>query len=248
MTLSKLHRSLLRAAILLAFAGMVVSWWLRGTGGATVEARTNGEATRSAGSPAGGADAIAAAEEFKAYAAKLRAQGCPEKTVRELVASRITAAFESRRVALHNRPRRGDANADKIGTQTENLNREQGKLIAQLVGGEPPRAGTGRIREHSVRADENILATQVQMPAVMAEAMPATVKTSQQAAEWEKLRDDFLKAVGGDNQDPADPHYRRRWAAAESEADRQFRLVFGEIAFMQLKMQAQHEAILRGQE
>ena len=248
MTLSKLHRWLLRAAILLAFACMVVSWWLLRTGGATVEARTNGEATPSERSAAEGADAIAAADEFKAYAAKLKAQGCPENTVRELVASRITAAFESRRVALRNQPRRGDANADEIGTQIESLNREQGMLIAQLAGGEPPRARTGRMREHSVRADENILARQVQMPAVMAEAMPATVKTPEQAAEWEKLRDDFLKAVGGDNQDPADPHYRRRWAAAESEADRHFRLVFGEIAFMQLKMQAQHEAILRGQE
>src|SRR5262249_5302059 len=77
-----------------------------------------------------------AAQELRAYTAALTAQGVPEKTVRERVASRITAVFESRRMAIRNQSRRAGADLSAIETQLNAVGREQGALIAQLVGAE----------------------------------------------------------------------------------------------------------------
>lgn len=195
----------------------------------------------------GAAEGKTHANEFQQYAAALRAQGHPEKTVRELTASRITAAFQIRRTALRSGAWRGNEEAADIQSELDALGREQGALIVRVLGTEEQPAP--EVTAEAV-ASETLPGGgegQVLMPAVMAEAMPATVQTGEQAADWEKLRGDFVNAIGGASQDPAAPQYRKRWVQAQSEADRQFRLMFGDNAYVAYQMKAQEEARLRQQ-
>jgi hypothetical protein len=195
----------------------------------------------------GAVDGKTHAGEFQNYAAALRAQGCPDKTVRELVASRITAAFQTRRTAIRKQSRQDNTPGAAIQAELDALNREQGALIERLFGAEEPAAAMTNAEATPATAVPNGIERAPLMPAVMAEALPATVSTAEQAADWEKVRYDFVNAIGGPNQDPADPQYRKRWTSAESEADRRFRLLFGDTAFVQHQLKAQQEALLRKQ-
>jgi len=123
------------------------------------------------------------------------------------------------------------------------LTREQNALVAQFAAPEEQPASQTAIAETAPAGPEK----QILAPAVIAEALPATVKTEEQAATWDKLRNDFVTAIGGENQDPASPAYRKRWAHAQSEADQRFRFQFGDTAFVQHQLQAQREAMLRQQ-
>ena len=265
MTLSKTQRWLLLSAILFALPVLAASWWMlasdsaetpaagspAGLGNDGIAGNTASHAT-AAGRPRmalalGNSEAKPEADTFRSYTAEMKSQGFPESTVRELVASRVTAAYEARRVAIRNESRRGAADAAEIRHQLDALNREQGALIAQLVGAEPVADASKEADALAADAAQSGDDSQILMPAVMADAMPATVKTEEQAAAWAQLRDDFVKAIGGENQNPASPQYRKRWVQAESEADQRFRLMFGDNAYVQHQLQAQQEARLRGQ-
>ena len=267
MSFSKARRWLLLSATLLSLPVVLASWWMLSSGKPVArdrEAEGHGERLHS-GIGAGDAATDAAAErqlrmtdaqgtteaksdtdDFRAYAAGLKAQSFPETTVRELLASRITAAFQARRTAIRSTSRQGGADAAEIQRQLDTLNREQGALIAQLVGAEEQPVADATAAA-AVEATASGNERQVLMPAVMANALPATVRTEEQAAAWEKLRNDFVNAIGGENQDPASPQYRRRWVQAESESDQRFRLIYGDTVFVQHQMQAQREAALRAQ-
>lgn len=64
----------------------------------------------------------------------------------------------------------------------------------------------------------------------------ANAPTPSQADALAALRQDFLSAIGGANQDPNDPAYLQRWLRAERESDEQFRLLFGNSAFLAFQM------------
>lgn len=263
MTFSKTHRGLLVAAALLALPVVMTSWWMLSpdtpaTPSAEVAApeevkpspahwkdsakRMQAEVPSRVAFAGTGEDGKMA-EDFGAYAATLAAQEYSERNVRELVACRITAVFEARRTAI----RRQSGNDADIQAQLEMLNREQGAFMEQVLGAEEPPLAAATAETALTEATLSGEDRPPLMPAVMAEAMPATVKTEEQAAVWQKLRNDFVQAIGGENQNPADPHYRKRWVRAESEADQRFRLLFGDNAYVQMQMRAQQDAVLRAQ-
>jgi len=189
----------------------------------------------------GTAQENADADDFQQYAQTLRAQGQPEQTVRELVASRVTAAYQARRTAIRSQARQAGAPVADIEAQLNSLNREQGSVIAQLVGAAqlPPAAQTASTTLAAAQPVQSVVANQILVPAVMADALPATVKTEAQVADLEKLRNDFVNAVGGANQDPADPNYLKRWEQAQAAADQRYRLLFGDNAYVAMQMKAQ---------
>lgn len=261
MTFPKYERWLLISAAALALPAFAVTWWmitpdapqdaafesenaLSDAGPDPTGDSMQGSAPQATQRADGTAQANADANDFQQYAQTLRTQGQPEQTVRELVSSRITAAFQVRRAAIRNQSRRDGTAAADLDAKLDALNREQDAHIAHFAAPEEMATvqtvtgtQTAGAETSPAGAEKQILA-----PAVMAEAMPATVKTEEQAADWERLRSDFIKAIGGENQDPANPHYRQRWVQAQSEADQRYRFLFGDSAYVAMQMKAQHEA------
>ena len=80
-------------------------------------------------------------------------------------------------------------------------------------------------------------------PVALQNAAVTDVIPQDQAPMLGRLQDDFIAAVGGTNQNPADPEYARRWVQATSDSDAKFRQMFGQTAFLE----AQQRANLQGQ-
>ena len=70
------------------------------------------------------------------------------------------------------------------------------------------------------------------MPAIFVEPDPAAPLTETQKETVKVLQKEFIEALGGSDQDPADPEYFRRWQTAAWESDQRFKTLFGVQAFL----------------
>jgi hypothetical protein len=61
--------------------------------------------------------------------------------------------------------------------------------------------------------------------------------TPAQQIKLAAIQDQFLKAIGDANQNPADPAYNERWRSAQSVADQTYRADFGWSAFVQMQVE-----------
>jgi hypothetical protein len=68
------------------------------------------------------------------------------------------------------------------------------------------------------------------LPAALADA--ATSLDEVGAAETARLTDTFLEQITGGSEDPRDPEYQRRWAAAQEENDARMRASLGGHAWL----------------
>ncbi len=61
--------------------------------------------------------------------------------------------------------------------------------------------------------------------------------TSEQQTALAKIQDQFLNAIGGADQNPADPAYGERWTTAQEIADQNYKAYFGWVAFSQMELE-----------
>jgi hypothetical protein len=81
-------------------------------------------------------------EDYPAYIANLRAVGCPEKTVRDIIIADLEKLYGARRTAVYHSGAddfwvagiRRELNQRRQETEVRNLDREKGGLIRQLLG------------------------------------------------------------------------------------------------------------------
>ena len=73
------------------------------------------------------------------------------------------------------------------------------------------------------------------LPPAVAAAKPQLITAIQ------ALQQNFVDAIGGSNQNPADPAYYQRWIAAQANIDAQYRLLVGNQAFLVEQMQASNK-------
>ena len=59
-----------------------------------------------------------------------------------------------------------------------------------------------------------------------------------QQQEIANLQQNFVDAIGGENQNPSDPAYLNRWETAQSQIDQEFKVKFGWQAFVQQQLVA----------
>jgi len=254
---------ILIGAALLCVPVILASWWMlagdRSDSGSAgkelpdepiLRQPADGGGHRSA--DAGGAPAASRAvsledyaevHEFQEYASGLRKQGLPEETVRDLVASRITATYEARRAALRSGSLHGEGEVHQA--QLDQLNREQGALIERLVGAAETPGSLAPAQQPVNGIDEtprDLVGKSPIMPAVMASTPPPAVQNDAQVDEWQKQRNGFVQAVGSADQNPNDPGYRKRWIQAQSQADERFRFWYGDNAYVAHQLKAMHEA------
>lgn len=157
--------------------------------------------------------------DYRRYVANLRAIGCPERTVRDIVTADVHSLFVEKR--------RGLGGENPTVSALWSTSRE-GQVIALLVG--PNVAESQSSTPAAQDSDEAV------MPAVLRELGQANVQLdpSQQEA-LNELRKEFIENIGGTNQDPGDAGYGRKWRKAQPESDQLLRGMIGVNAFMQLQ-------------
>jgi len=81
-----------------------------------------------------------------------------------------------------------------------------------------------------------------QMPLAFRQLPPALAATNPQMADALKtLQQSFVDAIGGSNQNPADPAYYQRWVAAQTNIDEKYRILVGNQQFLIEQMQVNNQ-------
>jgi hypothetical protein len=80
------------------------------------------------------------------------------------------------------------------------------------------------------------------LPLAFLDPSPGIKLDDRQVAAIDRLRQDFVDAVGGRGQDPNDPAYLPRWTRALPENDARLRFILGVEGYRQYMAQAMQEA------
>jgi hypothetical protein len=193
-------------------------------------------------------------EDFPTYIANLRRIGVPEPTVRDIVAGEMATQYQEKRQIIQEHPAPTEAAGREKQALLDQLPREQGALVANLLqtnnqlaesAGARRVAGSSSFQIQSspvpVATDGSAAVTEASGPALLPAVLVPTVPSSLteiQAVERQRLEDDFVEQIGGPDQDPLDPAYRARWQSAQEISDTMFRAKFGHQAFLQHNIEA----------
>lgn len=190
--------------------------------------------------------------DYPAFVSDLRAAGCPEQTIREIVTAELHAQYSQKVDQIEAQALRAgqpdfDVDGDRrraLERQIENRQAEENDRIARLVGrGQAIGTAVMRMDSGHPKAGELKLKPRVSLPLVFheIESSPVVPDDSQQRM-IDQLRENFVVEVGGENQNPHDPAYLARWLRLQPLADQQLRAQVGWQVFAQYQLAAMHAA------
>ena len=177
--------------------------------------------------------------DYRTYIANLKAIGCPEQTIRDIIVADVDGLYAPRRNQL--------AQSPAAEPQLEALNREEASVLAALLG--PALVSTqtaGNTNVAPARAqrqsslDAALSARAPTAPLVFQDVNPSALNlTSGQQEVISRLRQQFIDQIGGTNQDPNDPDYLARWQKAQRLMDDTLRGSLGIKFFVNYRQQAE---------
>jgi hypothetical protein len=156
--------------------------------------------------------------DYPTYINNLRKVGCPEQTVREIITADVADLYAQKRQELGL-----DLSGFWVGRWSRD---EENALVARLFG-EPQLSASRQVG----------LAGQdpVSMPlAFQSSGLEGLDLTEEQKADLEWLKREFVRDIGGANQDPKDPAYLERWQKAQPKADELLIGVIGRDGIIEL--------------
>lgn len=200
--------------------------------------------------------------DYRQFVANLRAIGCPETTIRDIVAGDAGQAFAFKRAQLKldgsgsgpwsnaheaqlvatllgEQPVGADALALTLNVGNDG-NREQSKNDSAM---EIPQAGTGIQSEQPRRRVATFAtpATPVYPLAFRQVDLASLGFGAAEKAAIDRVRQEFVNEIGGVGQDPDDPAYLARWQKAQANADDALRGALGSQAFLAFQFQQYYE-------
>lgn len=202
------------------------------------------------------------APDYHDYVKNLRAVGCPEVSVRAIVAADVQAIYDERARALEQQIsalENGSWSTQFSASQTNaalkaellDLPRQETELIADLLGLKPtpaevaateaPAAESASNRPRPAPADQDQPATPPM--AFQGVDLSALNLTADQQQVIDTIRQNFVQQIGGTNQDPNDPAYLARWQKAQPVADNMLRGMLGNRVYEQYQMAQLKDAV-----
>jgi hypothetical protein len=171
-------------------------------------------------------------DNYREYVAKLRAAGCPEPTVEDIVRGDVGRIFSLKRRELN----LDGSSAGPWSRQREAI------AIAGLLG--------------QAMSPDDLSVQPAPRPASQHDTAPATYPLAFENVNLDALglkpagkeavqdaiaqiREQFIERIGGTNQDVSDPAYLERWRKAQPDMDSALRGTLGDQAFLEYQMAAQ---------
>jgi hypothetical protein len=168
--------------------------------------------------------------DYGVYVANLRAVGCPEKIIRDIVWMDVDGAFAFKRGQLH-------LDGSETGPWSQ---RAETELVASLLGEQP--AAAEPAPAHAAGQNPRPWQSRQPAPSLPLVLQPvdetALQLTDAQKQVIDQLRQQFIDEVGGTNQDPNDPAYLARWQAAQPKIDDTLRGLLGSKFLINYRLQA----------
>lgn len=187
------------------------------------------------------------------YAGNLRAIGCPENTIREILTAAIARVYDGKRQEIRSQYQQGSIDKLAMDTGVARLWDEQNDAVNRLssivrgsatlttntiasAGVMPAPANApagGGIPTGSISPDPSI-----RVPVAFAEPDPALGLTEAQQAAVAQASDDFAKKMSASKLAPTDPAYHQLWQEAQDDADERLKVQLGET-YLQLEQHNQ---------
>lgn len=172
--------------------------------------------------------------DYKAFVANLRASGCPEQTVEEIVYGDLNVVFDQ----MH---RRLGIDGNTPGTWSDE---SQMKLAAYLLGQALPQE-VAKTAPRPHKPESNL---PLQTPLVMQDVDVKTLGLSDdQVQAIASVRQDFLNQTDGSDQDTNTPAFRQRWRRAQQAADNMLMADLGDEAFNKFEVMVYQTYLLKQQ-
>jgi len=169
---------------------------------------------------------------YRVYVTRLRSAGCPETTVRDIVWGDAERVFAKKRQELNLDARQ----AGKWSTAAER------QMVADLLGDASLAAG-GSEATAPGQSDAQPAAVALYPLVFQPVDLAALGFNDDQVSAVEQVRQQFIDAIGGTNQNPAASDYWQRWQQAQKTVDTLIRGQLGSKAYMQYEM-----AVLQAQQ
>ena len=179
-------------------------------------------------------------DDYRDFVANLRAAGCPEPTVEDIVRGDAERAFYAKRAELN-----VDGTASGPWSASAQI-----QLVAYLLGRSPAKEMAANLAPPSpaVHRRRPSPVQTVSMPIVMQNIdLAALGLNNDQQQAIAEVRQNFLEQVGGTNPNPKDPAFLARWQQAQMEADTRLRATLGYQVYMEYQI-AGYQMALENQE
>jgi hypothetical protein len=166
---------------------------------------------------------LVSTNDFRAFVANLRATGCPESTVEDIVRGDTERAFSWER-------RRLGIDGNQPGPWSSQV---QTQMVAYFLG-QGPVPVTEELAKSQSPVNQPTGAT---LPLVLQNVDLSTLKLNDDETNAiASIRETFLNAIGDANQDANDPTYQTRWQKARSQADTMLEGSLGEEDFQEYQI------------
>ena len=195
------------------------------------------------------------AKDYHNYVKNLRSIGCPEATVRAIVAEDVQAAYMMRGKTLElelsdlehaSWTNLFTAKKSEAALKAELLAMpaQEAEEIADFLGLQPSPLQLAANNEPPRRP---LRTKPIEPPLVFEnfDMSPLNLSGDQHQA-IARIRQDFLDQVGGLSHDPSDPGYQARWLQAQPAADNSLHSILGENDYMKYQTLA-YQAALQNQ-
>jgi hypothetical protein len=174
------------------------------------------------------------ATDYPTYVANLRAIGCPEQTLRDIITADVDEAIYA--------PKRDEMKRKEPAQSLERalleLKRGEDRFIASLLGTAPSESESTETVAATQRPARGPSDAPVTVPLVFQNIDPVAAGLgTNMAGVVASVRQRFLQELGS-QQDPNDPAYRERWKKAQADADSQLRGMIGLRAFQAYQYRA----------
>jgi hypothetical protein len=187
--------------------------------------------------------------DYPTYIANLRGIGCPEQTIRELIAADLDDLFAPRRAVLVSKlTNAGSAEHERVEVALTELRQEETSVFRKLFNLlEPVENSVGGVEASPVTAPARvrpaeIVETNVVMPLVF---QPVNTNgldlTDNQVEALQQVRQSFQDALGT-NADVNSPEYLARWQKAQKEADSLLDALIGRQALLSYRTEVERLA------
>jgi hypothetical protein len=197
--------------------------------------------------------------DYPTYIANLRAIGCPERTIADLITADVDSLYAGRRrhldletrVAATGSEPPSAAGRQDVEARRESMRRDESELVARLLGAQSaastlPASTALAPQGGSSPAEGGIAVSQPAkpaMPLVFANvggnppnSSPSPILSPAQQAVVSGLRDSFVEQVGGAGADPSTPEYAQHWQQAQPSYDQRMKVLLGYQAYQQFQL------------
>jgi hypothetical protein len=190
--------------------------------------------------------------DYRVYIRNLRNFGCPEPTLRAIVAADVDVVYrqcggelERKLAVLANSSWAVQLSSyndqQALKAELQRLPDEENVEIADLLGlNSNALEVAGNVTLPTPNSRQNLRTMPIVEPLVFRNVDLAALNFNEEEIEAIKdLRQTFVDEIGGPNQDPNDPVYRERWQNAQLEIDGRMRGLLGVTAYEDYQVAAE---------